>query len=331
MLTSFDDLFRETRGLPPQRPCDHRIHLLPNTAPIVVRPYRYPALQKDELERQCHDMQQQGQIRHSTSAFSSLVLLVKKSDGTWRSCVDYRALNERTIKDSFPIPVVDELLDELRGALFFTKLNLRSGYHQVCMATNDIHKTAFRTHEGMYKFLVMSFGLSNASATFQALMNTVLHSFLRRFVLVFFDDILIYSSTWSEQLHHLRVVFTALKDHSLVLKRSKCSFDAASVSYLGHIISTEGVAMDAAKVQVVVDWPPPRSVLALRGYLGLAGYYRKLIKSYGEIAPPLTALLKKNGFSWTDQATTAFLHLKKALTTALVLTLPDFGQDFIRV
>jgi hypothetical protein len=201
MLTSFDDLFHETRGLPPQRPCDYQIHLLPNTAPISIRPYRYLALQKDELERQCHDMQQQGLIRHSTSAFSSPVLLVKKSDRTWRFCVNYRALDEHTIKDSFPIPVVDELLDELRGAKFFTKLNLCSGYHQVHMAIDDIHKTAFRTHEGMYEFLVMPFGLSNASATFQALMNTVLHPFLRLFVLVFFDDILVYSSTWSEHLH----------------------------------------------------------------------------------------------------------------------------------
>jgi hypothetical protein len=251
--------------------------------------------------------------------------LVKKSDETWRFCVDYRALNERNIKDSFPIPVVDELLDELCGAKFFTKLDLRSGYHQVRMATDDSHKTAFRTHEGLYEFLVMPFGLSNASATFQTLMNTVLHPFLRRFVLV---DILIYSSTWSEHLHHLRTVFTALSDHSLVLKRYKCSFGAASTSYLGHLISAEGVAMDVAKVQAVVDWLPPRSVRALREFLGLVGYYRKFIKSYGEIAAPLTALLKKNGFSWTDQTTTTFLHLKKALNTAPVLTLPDLGQDF---
>jgi hypothetical protein len=222
--------------------------------------------------------------------------LVKKSDRTWRFCVDYRALNERTIKDSFTIPVVDEQLDELRGAKFFTKFDFRSGYHQVRMATGDIHKMTFRTHEGLYEFLVMPFGLSNAPATFQTLMNTVLHPFLRRFVLVFFNNILVYNDTWSEHLHHLRAVFNTLRDHSLVLKRSKYSFGATSVSYLGHLITTKGVAMDAAKVRAVVDWPPPRSVRAPRGFLGLLRYYRKFIKSYDEIAAPLTTLLNKNGF-----------------------------------
>ncbi|WVZ54351.1 hypothetical protein U9M48_005159 [Paspalum notatum var. saurae] len=188
LLSAFDDLFAEPRGLPPARDCDHRIHLLPGTTPVAVRPYRYPALHKDELERQCRDMEQRGLIHR----------------------------------------IVDELLDELRGATFFTKLDLRSGYHQVRMAPNDVHKTAFRTHEGLYEFLVMPFGLSNAPATFQALMNAVLRPFLRRFILVFFDDILIYSRTWLEHLHHLRAVFSALRDNNLVLKRSKCSFGLPS-------------------------------------------------------------------------------------------------------
>jgi hypothetical protein len=225
--------------------------------------------------------------------------------------------------------VVDELLDELHGARYFTKLDLRSGYHQLRMFTGDIDKTPFRTHHGHYEFLVMSFGLSNAPAMFQALMNDVLLPYLRRFVLVFFDDILIYSLSWAEHLQHISIVLNELRAHQLHLKRSKCSFRAPSVAYLGHVISEAGVAMDADKVAAVSAWPQPRSARGLRGFLGLAGYYTKFIHDFGLITAPLTRLLRRDAFTWDKEAENAFQALKRALTMGPVLQMSDFDKLFI--
>jgi hypothetical protein len=328
LLLSFGGLFTDPVGLPPKRAHDHRIILKPDAQLIAVRPYRYPVAHKDELERQCASMMEQGIVRRSDSPFSSPVLLVKKPDGSWRFCVDYRALNALTVKDAFPIPVVDELLDELHGAKFFIKLDLRSGYHQVRMRPEDVHKTAFRTHDGLYEFLVMAFGLCNAPATFQALMNDILRPFLRRFVLVFFDDILIYSMTWADHLRHLRAVLDELRRHQLFIKRNKCFFATSSVAYLDHVISAVGVAMDPAKVHAIHDWSAPRSDWVVRGFLGLAGYYRKFVHNYGAIAAPLTALLKKEGSSWDDAIAAAFTALKATVTSAPVLAMLDFAKLF---
>jgi hypothetical protein len=197
------------------------------------------------------------------------------------------------------------------------------------MRDNDIAKMAFRTHDGLYEFLVMPFGLCNAPATFQALMNDVLRPFLRRFVLVFFDDILIYSASWADHLRHLQAVFTILQQHRLFVKCSKCAFGERSIAYLGHVISDAGVAMDPVKVQAISAWPQPRSARAVQGFLGLAGYYRKFVQNYGSIAAPLTALLKKDDFSWNDKAAAAFQALKAAVTSAPVLALPDFARPFV--
>jgi len=187
----------------------------------------------------------------------------------------------------------------------------------------------FRTHHGHFEFLVMPFGLSNAPSTFQALMNFVLKPFLRRCVLVFFDDILIYSTSWTEHLQHLRAVFDVLREHQLHLKRSKCAFASLSVQYLGHVISAEGVTMDSSKVEAVQAWPQPRSSRGLRGFLGLAGYYRRFIQNFGSIAAPLTQLLKQDAFQWPVAAEAAFAALKAALSDAPVLHLPDFSKEFV--
>ncbi|KAJ9554331.1 hypothetical protein OSB04_018376 [Centaurea solstitialis] len=328
LLKEFEEVFNLPKKLPPKRSHDHSITLKQGSNPVNLRAYRYGALHKNIIEELVQDMLHSGVIRPSHSEFASPVVLVKKKDGSWRFCVDYRKLNQLTVKDQFPIPIVEELIDELHGSRYFSKLDLRSGYHQIRMRETDIGKTAFRTHEGLYEFVVMPFGLSNAPATFQGLMNSIFRPYLRKFVLVFFDDILVYSQTWEKHVSHLRLVLQTLRQQSLYAKASKCTFGSGQVNYLGHVINGEGVTADPKKVEDMISWPKPTSLKELRGFLGLTGYYRRFVKDYGKIAKPLTDLLKKGAFGWNSQAEHAFSELKRSLTQTPVLALPNFSEPF---
>jgi hypothetical protein len=293
LIKDFASLFDQPTGLPPPRSHCHSIPLIPGATPFRLRPYRYNPAQKDEIERQIAELLQKGMIQPSCSPFASPIILARKKTGDWKLCVDYRRLNALTIKNKYPLPVIDELLDELQGAVWFTSLDLSSGYHQIQMDPKDIPKTAFQTHNGHFEYRVMPYGVTGGPATFQLTMNSVLSPLLRKCVVVFIDDILIFSKSWDLHLQHVRTVFSLLQQHQFKVKLSKCTFAQTKLYYLGHVISQEGVATDPEKVAAVQSWPTPTNVKELRSFLGLAGYYRKFVKIFGIISRPLTNLLKK--------------------------------------
>ncbi|WVZ63408.1 hypothetical protein U9M48_013042, partial [Paspalum notatum var. saurae] len=293
-------------------------------APIAKRQYRVAPKEQELIKENIDELLGKGFIWPSSSPWAFPVLFVDKKDGSRRMCVDYRALNDVTIKNKYPLPRIDDLFDQLQGACVFSKIDLRSGYHQMKIRPSDIPKTAFITRFGLYEYTVMSFGLTNAPAYFMNLMNKVFMEYLDKFVVVFIDDILIYSKTEEEHEKHLRLVLQKLREHKLYAKLSKCEFWLDQVPFLGHIVSKGGIMVDPSKISSV-----PEVVKEVRGFLGLAGYYRRFIKSFSKIAKPMTSLLEKGvPFIWTKERQAAFDELKKRLTTAPVLTLPDLTKSF---
>ncbi|BBG93431.1 transposable element gene, partial [Prunus dulcis] len=283
-----------------------------------------------ELKVQLQELVDKGFIRPSFSPWGAPVLFVKKKDGTMRLCVDYRQLNKVTVRNKYPLPRIDDLFDQLRGAKVFSKIDLRSGYHQLRIKEEDVPKTAFRTRYGHYEFLVMPFGLTNAPAAFMDLMNRVFRRYLDRFVIVFIDDILVYSKSRKAHMKHLELVLKTLRRKKLFAKFSKCQFWLDSVNFLGHVISADGVYVDPQKVEAVVNWPQPTSVTEVRSFLGLAGYYRRFVEGFSTIAAPLTRLTRKGvKFEWSDECEKSFNELKTRLTTAPVLALPDDSGNFV--
>ncbi|WVZ80978.1 LOW QUALITY PROTEIN: hypothetical protein U9M48_028409 [Paspalum notatum var. saurae] len=311
IVCDYPDVFPdELPGMPPDRDIEFLIELLPGTAPIAMRQYRMAPIEHEEVKKNIDELLAKGYIRPSSSPWAFPVLLVEKKDThVKRMCVDYRALNKVTIKNKYPLPRIDDLFDQLQGACVFSKIDLRSGYHQLKIRPSDIPMTTFTTKHGLYEYTVMSFGLTNAPAYFMQLMNSVFMDYLDKFVVVFIDDILIYSKTKAEHEEHLRLVLQRLREHKLYAKFSKCEFWINEVHFFGHVIYKGGIAVDPSKVPEI-----PKEVC---GFLGIAGYYRRFIENFSKIAKPMTSLLEKDvEFRWTSAQQAAFDELKKRLTTA---------------
>ncbi|WVZ84746.1 LOW QUALITY PROTEIN: hypothetical protein U9M48_031737 [Paspalum notatum var. saurae] len=281
IVCDYPDVFPdELPSMPPDKDIEFLIELLPGTAPIAMRQYRMAPVEQDEVKKNIDELLAKGFIR--------LLLVEKKNTDVKRMCLDYWALNKVTIKNKYPLPLIDDLFDQLHGACVFSKIDLRSGYHQLKICHSDIPKTAFTTKYGLYEYTVMSFGLTNALAYFMQLINSVFMDYLDKFVVVFIDDILIYSKTEAEHEEHLRLVLQRLREHKLYAKFSKCEFWIDEVRFLGHVVSKGGIVVDPSKVSTVTNWKVPKIPKEVRGFLGLAGYYRRFIENFSKIAKPMT-------------------------------------------
>jgi hypothetical protein len=331
VVRDFSDVFPdELPGLPLDREIEFVIELAPGTAPISKAPYRMAPAELRELKEQLQDLLDKGFIRPSASPWGAPVLFVKKKDGSMRLCIDYRELNKVTIKNKYPLPRIDDLFDQLNGAQVFSKIDLRSGYHQLKIKAEDIAKTAFRTRYGHYEFLVMPFGLTNAPAAFMDLMNRVFQPYLDQFIVVFIDDVLVYSKDRVVHEQHLRTALQLLREKKLYAKFSKCEFWLNQVVFLGHVISGAGIEVDPQKIKAIVNWDRPRNVSEVRSFLGMAGYYRRFVEGFSKIAIPLTQLThKQTKFRWSEECENSFQELKNRLVSTPILTLPTEGHEYV--
>ncbi|RVX14555.1 Transposon Ty3-G Gag-Pol polyprotein [Vitis vinifera] len=320
IVREYPDVFPEDLpGLPPEREVEFTIDLVPGTGPMSKAPYRMAPVELKELKVQLQELLDKGFIRPSVSPWGAPVLFVKKKDGSMRLCIDYRELNKVTVRNKYPLPRIDDLFDQLQGACVFSKIDLRSGYHQLRVRGEDVPKTAFRTRYGHYEFLVMPFGLTNAPAAFMDLMNRVFKPYLDQFVVVFIDDILVYSRSREEHEGHLSIVLQTLRDKQLYAKLKKCEFWLDRISFLGHVVSNDGISVDPGKVDAVANWRRPSTVTEIRSFLGLAGYYRRFIEGFSKIALPLTKLTQKGvKFEWSDDCECSFQELKNRLVMEVV-------------
>uniref|UniRef100_A0A8D3E3V3 Gypsy retrotransposon integrase-like protein 1 n=1 Tax=Scophthalmus maximus TaxID=52904 RepID=A0A8D3E3V3_SCOMX len=328
----FREVFSKARALalPPHRPYDCAINLLPGTSPPRGRLFSLSAPERGAMDTYINDSLAAGIIRPSSSPAGAGFFFVGKKDKTLRPCIDYRGLNDITIKNRYPLPLISSAFELLQGATIFTKLDLRNAYHLVRIREGDEWKTAFNTPSGHYEYLVMPFGLTNAPGVFQALVNDVLRDMLNRYVFVYLDDILIYSESQEEHVHHVQAVLKRLLENSLLVKAEKCVFHAPTVSFLGYIVAQGTVEMDPEKVSAVSFWAIPDSRKQLQRFLGFANFYRRFIRNYSTIATPLTALTSSQvSFTWTPATGEAFQTLKKQFTSAPILQVPDPDLQFV--